>query len=93
MSDILDLLSALQVTILALGLVIVYYASKGYRKTNSKSLLFLALGFVFVAVGAAAAGLLFEFLHYGLDTVESIQAGAEVVGFALIVYSIVGSRD
>lgn len=93
MFDILDVLRVLQVAILILGLVVVYYASKGYRKTKSKSLLFLALGFVFVAIGAAIAGLLFEYLHYDLTTVAAIEAGAEVIGFSFIVYSIVGSRD
>ena len=90
---VLDVLRALQIVVLILGLVVVYYASKGFRKTKSKSLLFLALGFVFVAVGAALAGLFFEFLNYDLTSVAAIEASAEVVGFSLIVYSIVGSRD
>jgi hypothetical protein len=90
---VLDILRALQITVLVLGLVVVYYASKGYRKTKSKSLLFLALGFVFVAVGAVLAGLFFEFLNYDLASVGAIEAAAEVIGFSLIVYSIVGSRD
>ncbi|MDH2899390.1 MAG: hypothetical protein PXY39_00290 [archaeon] len=90
---VLDILRGLQSVVLILGLIVVYYASKGYRKTKSKSLLFLALGFVFVAVGAALAGLFFEFLNYDLTSVAAIEAGAEVVGFSLIVYSIVGSRD
>jgi uncharacterized membrane protein len=89
----LDILRGLQIVILILGLVIVYYASKGYRKTKSKSLLYLALGFVFVAVGAVLAGLFFEFLNYDLTSVSAIEAASEVIGFSLIVYSIVGSRD
>ena len=93
MSLVLDVLSAFQVAILILGVIVVYYASKGYRRTKSRSLLFLAFGFVFVTIGAAIAGLLFEFLKYDLTTVEAIQAGAEVIGFSLIVYSILGTRD
>lgn len=56
-------------------------------------MLYLALGFVFVTVGAALAGLLFEFLSYDLTIVETIEAGAEVIGFSLIVYSILGKHD
>jgi len=89
----LDLLRVFQVAILLLGVVVVYYSQKGYRKTKSKSLLFLAFGFVFVSIGAALAGLLFEFLNYDLVLVETIEAAAETVGFSLIVYSIVGSKD
>lgn len=89
----LDILRVLQIAILSLGIVIIYYSQKGYRKTRSKSLLFLALGFLFVTVGAALAGLLFEFLNYDLAIVETVEAAAEVIGFSLIVYSIVGKHD
>jgi len=93
MATSLDLLRIFQVAILILGIIVVYYSQKGYRKTKSKSLLFLALGFVFVTIGAALAGLLFEFLNYDLTIVETIEAGAETIGFCLIVYSIVGTKD
>jgi hypothetical protein len=93
MVNSLDLLRVFQVAILLLGVVVVYYSQKGYRKTKSKSLLFLALGFVFVTIGAALAGLLFEFLNYDLIAAEAIEAFAEMVGFSLIVYSIVGTKD
>ena len=89
----LDLLRIFQIAILILGIVVIYYSQKGYRKTKSKSLLYLAFGFLFVTVGAALAGLLFEFLNYDLTLVETIEASAEVIGFSLIVYSIVGSKD
>ena len=93
MATTLDLLRIFQVAILILGIIVVFYSQKGYRKTKSKSLLFLALGFVFVTIGAALAGLLFEFLNYDLTLVETVEAGAETVGFTLIVYSIVGTKD
>lgn len=89
----IDYLRVFQSIIIALGLVIVYFASKGYRKTRSKSLLYLGVGFLIVTVGAVAAGVLFEILNYDLVTVETIQAATRVVGFLVIVYSIVGKRD
>jgi hypothetical protein len=93
MNATLDLLRVFQIAILALGIVVIYYSQKGYRKTKSTSLLYLALGFVFVTIGAALAGLLFEFLNYDLTVVETIEAAFEVIGFSLIVYSIVGKHD
>ena len=57
MASTLDLLRIFQVAILILGIIVVYYSQKGYRKTKSRSLLFLALGFMFVTIGAALAGL------------------------------------
>jgi hypothetical protein len=90
---VVDTLSALQIVIVLLGIIIIYYASRGYRKTNNKSLLFLALGFLFVTAGAVAAGLLFQFLSFDIYDVEAIQAASEVIGFSLIVYSIVGIKS
>ena len=89
----IDYLRFFQAIIVVLGIVIVYFAVRGYRKTKSKSLLFLALGFLIVTVGAVAAGVLFELLNYDIVTVEAIQAATTVVGFLVIVYSIVGKKD
>ncbi len=88
-----DTLSALQTVIVILGVIIIYYATRGYRRTKNKSLLFLGLGFLFVTIGAVAAGLLFQFLNFGIAEVEAIEAASEVVGFLLIVYSIVGMKS
>ena len=75
-------------------MVIIYFATKSYRKTKSGAMLFLAFGFLFVTVGAIAAGLLFEFLLPGnLESADVVSAACEVIGFTLIVYSIVGTRD
>lgn len=89
----IDFLRTFQLIIVVLGIVIVYFAARGYRKTKSRSLLFLGLGFLIVTVGAVAAGLLFEVLNFDLVTVDAIQAATRVVGFLLIVYSIVGKKD
>ena len=93
MADVLNILRILQGVIVVLGMIVIYYATKGYRRTMGRSLLFLALGFMFVTIGAAAAGFLFELLNYSLIDVNAIQAVCEVVGFLFIVYSIIGTRD
>ena len=88
-----DLFRAIQVAILIVGLIIVFYSYRGYKRTNNKSLLYLAIGFVFIALGSAAAGLLSEILNYDLETVETIEAGLRLVGILMIVYSIIASRS
>ena len=90
---IIDILRAFQLTIVLLGLFVVYYGAKGYLRTKKKSLLFLAIGFGFVTVGAVAAGVLFELLKFSIVSVETVGAGSEVLGFMLIVYSILGTKD
>ena len=93
MSDTLNVLRILQVVIVLLSVVVIYYATRGYGKTKSRSMLFLAIGFFFITIGAISAGLLFEFLKYDLTTVDTVEATCQVVGFLLIVYSILGTRD
>jgi hypothetical protein len=90
---IIDILRIFQLAIVILGTIIGYYGSKSYFKTKQRSMLFLAVGFAFVTVGAVAAGVLFELLKFDLITVETVASGFEVFGFSLIVYSIVGMRD
>lgn len=89
----LDLLRLAQAFVLIFGLVVIYYASKGYRRTKSRSLLLLAIGFAFVSVGAVLAGVLFELLNVDLLEADTLQAAAQAVGFFIIVYSLAGTKD
>ncbi len=90
---IIDVLRIFQSAIVILGAVVVYFSGKSYRRTRSKSMLFLATGFAFVTAGAVVAGLLFELLNFDIYAVETIQAISQTVGFILIVYSILGKKD
>ena len=58
MSDTLNVLRILQVVIVLLSVVVIYYATKGYGKTKSRSMLFLATGFFFITIGAISAACL-----------------------------------
>ncbi len=89
----IDLLRVFQAAIVVLGAIVVYFSGKGYRRTSNKSLLLLALGFVFVTAGAVVAGILFELLNSDIYVVETVQAASQTVGFILIVYSIIGRKD
>jgi hypothetical protein len=81
-----------QVLILIFGGVVVYYASRAYRKTNSQAMLLLALGFAFVAIGALAAGLLYNIGTVDLSTVITVQSYAQALGFLIIVYSLAKAK-
>jgi branched-subunit amino acid ABC-type transport system permease component len=90
---VIDLLRVFQSAIVILGAIVVYFSSKSFRRNKSKSMLFLAIGFAFVTAGAVVAGLLFELLQFDIVAVETIQAVSQTVGFILIVYSILGTKD
>jgi len=81
-----------QVLILVFGGIVVYYASRAYRKTNSQAMLLLALGFACVALGALAAGLLYNVGTVDLSTVITVQSYAQALGFLIIVYSLAKAK-
>ena len=90
---IFDLFRIVQACIAVAGVVVVYYAYRGFSKTGSRSLFFLAIGFVFVTIGSVMAGLLFELLNFDLTSVITIESTSELVGFLFIIYSIIGPKS
>ncbi len=85
----LDYTRIFHLIILGAGLIIVYFGFKGYLRTGNSSLLFLAIGFSFVALGSSLAGLYFEIWNYDILTADAIEAGLAALGFSFIVYSLV----
>jgi len=86
-------LSAAQGLILILGGIVVFYALRSYGRSKSSSMFLLGLGFAFVTVGAAIAGVLFNVANEDLTTVESVQAVSQAVGFFIIVFSLTRAKD
>ena len=89
----LDLLRVSQALVLVFGLVIVYYAGKSYRRTKSRSMLMLALGFALASIGSAVGGLVFELMGNDVQTAGALQAVAQAVGFLVILLSLAVVKD
>lgn len=85
-------LDVAQAFILVFGGIVVYFASKAYRRTKSQAMMLLALGFAFVTVGAVIAGIGYNFLTKDLGTVVTVQAYSQAVGFFIIVYSLARAK-
>lgn len=51
---------------------------------------YLGLGFALITAGSVAAGVLFEFLGFGLLEVSITEGAVQILGFGLIIYSIYG---
>lgn len=92
MDLILDVLRISQALVLVFGLVIAYFAAKSYRRTRSRSMLLLALGFALASIGSAVGGFAFEFMG-SLEAADTLQAVAQVLGFFIILFSLVVSKD
>ena len=86
----LDLAQAL---ILIFGGVVVFYASRAYRRTKSSAMLLLALGFACVAVGAVAAGVIYNLNTNDLTTPVTVQAYSQAIGFLVIVFSLAKAKS
>ena len=84
------LLRALKSLIGVLGLLLAYLSIKAYRKSKSKNMLFLSIGFGIITVGSILAGLSFEFLGFTLLQVNIVESLMILVGFIMIMYSIYG---
>ncbi|SIR80208.1 hypothetical protein SAMN05421858_3808 [Haladaptatus litoreus] len=73
---------------LALGGVITYFAFKAYRRTGSKALRLLAIGFGIVTLGAFLAGIADQAFQIDRDLVLVIESALTAIGFAAIAYSL-----
>jgi len=70
------------------GGIVLYYATKAYRRSGDKSLGYLAGGFGFVLVGSAFGGLMYELIGQPLIVGVVIESSFVLVGFLLIAYSL-----
>ncbi|MFB6104159.1 MAG: hypothetical protein ABEJ57_03620 [Halobacteriaceae archaeon] len=74
----------------ALGLLIAAQAYRGYRRNGSDPMLFVAIGFVFISVGAVIEGVLFEVLGWSIYVSGAVQTTIVAIGMLVILYSLYG---
>ena len=82
-----------QTLILIFGGVVVYYATRAYGRTKSQAMLLLAMGFACVAVGALAAGVIYNMNTADLSTPITVQAYSQAVGFLVILLSLARAKS
>ena len=77
---------------LVLGGLITYLAYKAYRRTRSRSLAALSLGFGIVTLGTFLAGVVDQLLAADFLTGLLIESALIALGFLIIVYSLYTTR-
>lgn len=78
--------------VLVIGLFIAYQAYLGYARNGSEPMLYLAIGFAFISVGAILEGLLFELLEIDIFLAGTIQTTITAIGMLVVLYSLYGSH-
>jgi len=74
--------------VLILGVAIAALAVLAYRQTRDRSMLYLAVGFTFIAFGSFIEGLLFELLAWNLMTAHIVESGFVLVGLATLAITL-----
>ena len=87
------LIIALKTVTLVLGGLITFLAYKAYRRTQSRSLGALAVGFGIVTLGTLLAGIVDQVLNAGFEAGLLIESSLITIGFAVIVYSLYGTNS
>ena len=78
---------------MVIGLLIAGTAYRGYRRSGSESMLYLAVGFAIISIGAVIEGILFDVLHFSIFWAGTVQTSIVAVGMLVILYSLYGRAD
>ena len=85
-------ISAVEVLALIVALFLVILAYRGYKKSNSKSLLAAAVGFGIIGVASLTEGLLYDVLGLSLIEAQAFRSTLTAVGLVVLLYSIYKTR-
>lgn len=73
-----------------LGLLITHQAYRGYRVHGSEPMLYVAIGFLFISVGAVIEGVLYDVFGLSIFVAGTIQTAVVAAGMIIILYSLYG---
>jgi hypothetical protein len=68
------------------GLVLVFYATKAFKKTHYPPMLLLAVGFALIVLGDTVIGDILDML--GNQAGEVIEEGIEIAGFITLILAV-----
>ncbi|MFD1644613.1 DUF7521 family protein [Haloarchaeobius litoreus] len=78
-----------EIVTIVLGLAISYIAYRGYRRNQSRAMLFVAAGFVLIiGIPAVVTVLLYFLLDVPIEIVNSVGQVSELVGMTAILYGL-----
>lgn len=94
MIGLIELLHVLsEVAIVALGSVLVYVSMRAFRRTKSRSMLVLSLGFAVIIMEPLIEEIFLNVLELPMDQAHVLRNWIVAVGLLFILYSIYKVRD
>lgn len=88
----LELVIAKLIT-MVIGFVIAATAYRGYRRHHSEPMLYLAIGFAIISIGAVIEGILFDVLQVSIFWAGTVQTSVVALGMLVILYSLYGRTE
>jgi hypothetical protein len=85
----IELVIAKLITV-GLGLLIAYQAYRGYSVHGSEPMLYVAIGFLFISIGAVIEGVLFDVVGLSIFLAGTIQTAIVAIGMLVVLYSLYG---
>ena len=82
-----------KVVTMVIGLLIAGTAYRGYRHSGEESMLYLAVGFALISVGAVVEGIFFDVLDFSIFWAGTVQTSIVAVGMLVILYSLYGRTN
>ncbi|MFC6765702.1 DUF7521 family protein [Natrinema soli] len=77
---------------MVLGFLIAFQAYRGYRRSDSQSMLYLAVGFAIISFGAIVEGILFDVVGLTFHNAGTVATTIVAIGMLTILYALYG-RD
>ncbi|MCT9095132.1 DUF7521 family protein [Haloarchaeobius sp. HME9146] len=78
---------------LVLGLLIAYQAFRGYQTHRSAPMLYVAIGFAIISIGAVIEGVLFDVVGWSIFLAGLVQTLVVAIGMLFVLYSLYGNTS
>lgn len=82
------LLVALRGVVVLVGTFIALLSYVAYRTQGARSMLYIAVGFVFLTLGSVMEGVLLQIFHTSLDVAHLVESATTLVGLLFLVYHL-----
>jgi len=85
-------ITTVEVLALIVALVLVVLAFRGYKKSQSSSLLAAAVGFGIIGIASLTEGLLYDALGVSLLEAQAFRSTLTAVGLVVLLFSVYKTR-